>query len=126
MEQQFIVKQKISIWQILFYFSMGVVLLWLILKLSGVIQTPVWLEFGVPIAGLFVGIFTMYHNLMRAITKVGITVATLIVKVDHLEKDVSSLKQDMHLVKQDMTLVKQDMNMVKHDVSIVKKKLHLH
>lgn len=106
------IKQKISIWQILFYFSMSIVLLWLILKLTGIIQTPVWLEFGVPIAGLFAGIFTMYHNLMRAITKVGITVATLAVKVDHLERD--------------MNVVKQDTSLLKKDMDIVKKKIHLH
>lgn len=97
MEQQFIIKQKISIWQILFYFSMGIVVLWLILKLTGIIQTPLWLEFGVPISGLVFGIFTMYHNLMRAINKLGIGLATLTVKVEHLEEDIHLVKKKIRL-----------------------------
>ncbi|GEM_PF-1415292 len=104
-------QQKISLWQILFYLSMGVVVLWLILKLTGVIQTPVWLEFGVPIFSLVFGIFTLYRNLLNGIKDISVGLATVAVKVDHIEKDVSSLKHDMITVKQDM--------------GIVKKKLHL-
>ena len=118
MEPIILPKQKVSIWQILFYFSMGVVLLWLILKLSGVIQTPLWLEVGVPTAGLLLGIFTLYRNIFNGIKDLSVGLATVAVKVDHIEKDVSSLKQDMFVVKQDTSLLKKDM-------SIVKKKLRL-
>lgn len=111
MELIILPQQKISLWQILFYLSMGVVVLWLILKLTGVIQTPVWLEFGVPISGLVFGIFTLYRNLLNGIKDISVGLATVAVKVDHIEKDVSSLKHDMITVKQDM--------------GIVKKKLHL-
>ena len=111
MEQIILPKQKISIWQILFYFSMGVVLLWLILKLSGVIQTPLWLEVGVPTAGLLLGIFTLYRNIFNGIKDLSVGVATVAVKVDHIEKDVSSLKQDMITVKQDMGIVKKKLRL---------------
>lgn len=104
MEEPSIIKQRISLWQILFYLSMSVVLAWLILKLTGIIQTPIWLEFGVPIAGLFFGVFTMYHNLMKAMNKVGIGLATLTLEVKHMGEDVRSLNDDMKTVKKKLHL----------------------
>jgi hypothetical protein len=51
MNEIVIPQQKVSIWQILFYFSMFILTVWLILKVTGVIQTPLWLEYGIPGAG---------------------------------------------------------------------------
>ena len=79
-------QKHISPWQILFYFSLSVLTLWLILKVAGVIQTPVWLEYGVPIASLILVALAQYQHIIE-------TLAQLVVKVDHLDKDVEMLKQ---------------------------------
>lgn len=79
-------RKRISPWQVLFYVSWSVVALWLILKLTGIINTPVWLEYGVPIAGLLLGALAHYQHIIE-------TLAKLVVKVEHLDKDVEMLKQ---------------------------------
>lgn len=91
---------KYSKWQILFYVSWTVVAIWLVLKVIGVIQTPIWLEYGIPMGGLLLGAWGIYHNLMENINKLAVGFATLNVKfdnlsskVDHIDKDVEWLKK---------------------------------
>lgn len=93
MQQSTLLEQKISFWQVLFYLSLAVVTLWLILKLSGIIQTPVWLEFGVPIAGLIVGIFSLYHDIISAIQRLGDRISPLETRLSSVEKDINFLKK---------------------------------
>lgn len=88
-----------DIWEYLFYGSMIVLTLWLILKLTGIIQTPVWLEHGIPIAGVILGVFPCYQHLLK-------TLMHLVVKVDRLESDVHVLKDDTRIVKGDVVLLK--------------------
>lgn len=84
-------KQDISIWQVLFYLSMLVLTAWLILKVTGVIQTPLWLEYGVPVASLIIGVFAFYHNLIENINKLAVTIAMLSTKFDYLNIDIKEL-----------------------------------
>ena len=118
MEHIILPKQKVSIWQILFYVSMASLTLWLILKLTGVIQTPDWLEYGFPAASLIISIFSFYQNLTENIKLLSVGFATLTVKVDHLESD-------MHVVKQDFGVLKHDVSSLKTDVSLIKKKIKM-
>ena len=107
---------KISIWQVLFYFSMAVLTLWLILKLVGIIKTPLWLELGIPMASLILGIFAFCHNIMKYINNLSISLATLTTKVGYIERDISSLNSKVnHLDK--------DIGFLKNDVSFLKKKI---
>ena len=84
--------KKISIWQLMFYVSWAVLTVWLILKIAGVIQTRIWLEYGIPICSLIIDIFGLYHNIMKAFNKMSINLATLASKVDHMEKDIELVK----------------------------------
>lgn len=88
--------------------------LWLILKLTGIIQTPVWLEHGIPIAGVILGVFSCYQHLLK-------TLMHLVVKVDRLESDVHVLKADAGMLKSDVHVLKDDMLIVKGDVALLKK-----
>lgn len=72
---------------------MLVLTIWLILKVTGVIQTPLWLELGVPVASLIIGVFALYHNLLEKMNQLAVNMATLSTKFDHLDKDVESLKK---------------------------------
>jgi len=104
----------------LFYLSWTVLAIWLILKLTGVIKTPFWLEYGVPIGSLIIGIFGLYRDVLENVQKLSIgltalstdfkhfnikvdlldskvnqldlSVNHLNLKVDHIDKDVESLK----------------------------------
>ncbi len=97
-------EQKISPWQILFYLSLSVFTLWFILKVTGVIQTPFWLEYGVPLITIVLTILSQYqhimermsmqyHQLSERIQSVTVSLAGLASKVDHIDRDVESLKK---------------------------------
>jgi len=84
-------KQKMSFWQIVVYVSWSIIALWLVLKSTGVIKTPFWLEYGVPVGSFLIGMLGIYHNLIDNDTKLAVALATLSVKVSHLETDVEYL-----------------------------------
>lgn len=84
--------KEISVWQIMFYVSWTVLSIWLILKVTGIIQTPIWLEYGVPIGSLIIGVFGLYHNIMEAFNKLSVNLAALTSKVNHMEKDIELVK----------------------------------
>ncbi len=81
-------KTKLSRWQILFYFSLTIVTLWLILKVTGVIQTPLWLEYGLPLGGFILGALSLYQDFLEKIHRIAIDVATLRVEFKHLSVKV--------------------------------------
>src|SRR3989344_5052134 len=83
-------EQKISIWQVVFYLSLLVITIWVILKSVGIIQTPFWLEYGVPIAGFVITFLAFYQNLIEKINQFAINLVSLNYKVDNLDKDLSS------------------------------------
>jgi hypothetical protein len=86
-------REKVSPWQIVFYVSLSVLSLWLILKVTGIIQTPTWLEYGVPIASLIFAIPAHHQHIIETLARVG-------AKVEHLDKDVEFVKADVALLKQ--------------------------
>lgn len=100
-------KHEVSFWQAVFYVSWAVFGLWLVLKLTGVIQTPFWLEYGVPLTSLFVGIMGLHQNLVEQIHKVAVALAALAVKVEHVDRDVEGLKDDAGILKTDVGVLKQ-------------------
>lgn len=89
MQTQYVFNQrKFLFWNTLFYISWGVLALWLILKVTGVINTPVWLEYGVPVSSLLVGILALYSNVLDSIKQLTVGLATLTVKTNFIEKKV--------------------------------------
>ncbi len=85
-------KPKVSFSTVLFYLSMGTVIVWLILKVTGVINTPVWLEYGVPLGGFITAFLTFYRDIFKEIRAVGSDITTLRIDVGSLKTDVSTLK----------------------------------
>ncbi len=84
--------QKISAWDIIFFMSMGVLTLWLILKLTGVIQTPLWLEVGIPVATMIVGFGSLYTNLLEKVNRIAVDTAETRIRMNHFEKDMEFVK----------------------------------
>lgn len=90
---------KKSIWDYLFYASLLIIFIWLILKVTGVINTPAWLEYGVPIGGAIITFLTFYQGLMDRIIILSINGARSDERLMHMERDVGILKKDVETLK---------------------------
>ena len=110
---------QISKWQLMFYVSWAALSIWLILKVIGVIQTPVWLEYGFPVASMIIGIFGLYQNLLESIKGLSIGLATLTTKFEHLDKKVDNLDDKVGHLDKDMGTVS-NIHSVRHSL----RKLH--
>ena len=85
---------------------MLVLTIWLILKVTGIIQTPLWLELGVPVASLIIGIFSLYTNLIESMGKLAVNIATLSTKFDYLNVDVRTLNTKVDNLDKDVEFLK--------------------
>ena len=74
------------------------------MKVAGIINTPVWLEYGVPIASLITGIFALYHDVMDSINKIAVEVAKTYSKIDNLGEKINSLDCDVNLIKKKISV----------------------
>ena len=94
-----IMKIKFSFWEIVFYLSLLILFIWVILKSAGTIRTPLWLEFGVPALSTIFIILAFFKELMDSIKQIAVGLATLNVKFEHMEKDLGILKSDVKFLK---------------------------
>ncbi len=85
--------RKIRPWEFVFYLSLVTLLFWLILKLTGVINTPVLIEYGIPITSVLFGFFALYRDMMAQIHKVSRVLTKIVTKINYMEKDIEELKQ---------------------------------
>lgn len=86
----------------LFYASLAVLTLWTILKSAGIINTPPWLAFGVPLAGLIISLLSFYQNIMDKINQIAVGLATLTTRVNHLDTDLNGIKNKLDRVDSDI------------------------
>ncbi|MEK6937059.1 MAG: hypothetical protein AABW58_03230, partial [Nanoarchaeota archaeon] len=70
-------KRELNFWDYVFYISLLVIFIWVTLKILGIIQTPLWLEFGIPIYGLLFTTLAFYKNILDSIKEIAIGLATL-------------------------------------------------
>ncbi len=87
--------QRHTVWEFLFYLSLLSILIWLILKLTGVINSPVLVEFGVPILSVILAFFTLYKDLLDRIGWIGRGLTKVVTKVEYLEKGTELLQRDV-------------------------------
>lgn len=116
---------KFSIWRGIFYGSLTTIMIWLLLKIVGIIQTPIWLEYGVPIGSAVFAMLSFHKDLLENIIGVKVDLATVTVKVEHLDKDIECIKKDLGLVKSDIEIVKTKVNDLDKDMHIVKRKINV-
>lgn len=121
-EQEFVFKQKTSIWQILFYSSLIVLTIWLIRRLSGIVQTPLWFEQGIPVATLIISILSLYQNLARDFVGLRKDFFILEKKIDVIENDVGSLKSNVSELNKKTDLIESDIALTKRDLVSIKRK----
>lgn len=90
----------------MFYLCILILMIWLILKVAGVIQTPAWLEYGLPIGSAIIGFLMFYQSLIDKIFGIYLKIGMLHAndvrfeeKFSHIEKELGHLDQDMETVK---------------------------
>ena len=93
------VVMKRPIWDYLFYLSMLILTIWLILKVVGLIKTPVWLEYGVPIGSFILGLVTLFQSIngkfddvFKEIGRLHANDARLETKLIHIDRDLERVK----------------------------------
>lgn len=99
-------EKKFDFWGTIFYASLLILAVWLILKSIGITQTPFWLEYGVPFGTFTIGFLAFYQKLLDKVNLIAVGLASLTIKVEHIDKDIEILKKDMVIVKDDITILK--------------------
>ncbi len=84
--------RRYSHWELLFYLSLLVLLVWLIFKVTGVINTPALLEYGVPIFSAMFALFTLYRDLMERMNRMGNGLVRVAVKMENVENRVARVE----------------------------------
>jgi hypothetical protein len=95
---------------------MAVLGLWLVLKSVGIIKTPFWLEYGVPIGTFALGLITFYQSLIDKVLRLSVNDARMDSRLEHLEHDVDIMKTDVGTLKTDVRLLKTDVEILKAHV----------
>lgn len=104
-------KYKLNFWDYVFYTSLLVLSIWVLLKITGIIQTPIWLEYGVPVFSIIFTTLAFYKNLLDNIKEITIGLATLNVKFTHLDGEFKEFKKE---IKEDISELKEGVRDIKH------------
>ncbi len=103
-------KQKI--YDFIFWTSMSVILVWIILKGFGIINTPVFIQL-IPYAG---GIFAfgIFFQMIKDLKE----------QIKDIKSEVKEVKVDITSVKVDLSGVKTDISQIKGRLNVVEKFVH--
>lgn len=112
---------KEKFWTMVFYCSLGVLTLWLFLKISGFIQTPVWLEYGVPVASLILTLFSSFKGVFERLAILSTKFDHVTWRIDHVDRDIDCLKNSVGVLLADVTVLKSDMMHAKQDLKILRR-----
>lgn len=92
-------QRRHTIWEISFYVALLLIILWLILKMAGVINTPPLLEYGFPILSATYAFFALYRDLIDRISRIGRGLVRVNTKVEYIEKKVDCIERDVEELK---------------------------
>lgn len=76
-------KRRLSLWSILFWGGLLILVLWALAKATGIIKTPIWVEM-IP-----------YFSVAAALAGGGIKVGKVLEKISTLCKDMKEVKHDV-------------------------------
>ena len=105
--------ERKTFWDIMFHVGLSMVLLWYFLKSFGIINTPFYLNYGLPTLGAVLTVLSIYHNFLQPIYETKGDVRELKADIKYVTKRVDHLEKDMHVVTKDINLLKTDMAQVK-------------
>ena len=87
-----------TIWDYIAWVVLFLIFVWLILKIMGVINTPLWLEYSPLFGAVYIAGWAMS-------------------KLDRATEDIKELRFDMNSVKKDITRVDSDLIIIKNSCS---------
>ena len=97
--------QKRPVWDYLFYLSILVLIIWLILKVAGLINSPVWLEYGIPMGSFILALVMFFQSIAEKMGDLRLGDARLEGKFSRLDSKLSHIDKDFERVKADLTEV---------------------
>lgn len=109
-------EQKMRLYDIIIWGGVVGIVIWLILKIVGVIKTP-WFITYLPV---FFGIISFCLLLV----KLGAFFGTLIQTVSQLQKDMKTVKDDVKELKKDVTTLHHSVSALDHSFSTHLQKFH--
>lgn len=101
------------IYAVIFWTSLAVIAVWIVLKAIGIIDSPTWQEL-IPFASAIFGagaFFQMVFSMNRRLGKVE-------GKVEHTDKDIGYLRIDVEVLKKDFEFLKSGMGLVKNKLRL--------
>lgn len=101
---------KDLIYNILYWGSIGVVIVWIILKLLGIINSPVWQQM-IPFAGL---IIPFIIKGMKDAESIGL-IKPMYGEIKDIRKDQMDMKERLIHVEKDMHYIRRDVDLLRKD-----------
>lgn len=114
--QKLTFEQKMRLYDVIIWGGVVGIVIWLILKIVGVIKTP-WFITYLPV---FFGIVSFCLLLV----KLGAFFGTLIQTISQLQKDMYLVKKDLHTVKKEQQEMKKAIQEQNHAFSLHLQKFH--
>jgi len=84
-----------TFWEISFYVSLLLILLWLILKMTGVINTPPFLEYGFPILSALFAFFSIYRDILDRIGRISQGLTKAFMRIEYQDKNITDIKENL-------------------------------
>ena len=98
------VSTKVYDW--IFWTSLGIIAVWIVLKAVGIINTPTWQEL-LPFAGAIFAAGAFYQK----IRGMDIDIKGIKGKIGHMDRDIGHLRIDVEVLKSDMGTVKNKLSL---------------
>ena len=103
-------KRKIDIWDVLFWIAMAVLILYIILKLLGIINTPEWINL-LPFISLAFAIGVFYQKLIIFMDRMN-------VRTNYFKKGIDKVSEDVQYMGEKMITI--DSSLLKHEERLTK------
>ncbi len=106
--EKVVIQSKIerSVWDYLFYFFLSILTVWLVLKVIGVIQTPVWLEYGVSIGSSIGVVATLFQGINKKFDKVDGKFERVLSEMRNLHANSARMESKLAHIDRDLESVK--------------------
>lgn len=109
-------KIKFLFW--IFWISIIMMAIWIIIKILGLIQTPLLFEIFPTISG-FLALISMGIMIGSNFQKTNFTLK----KINRMENRQDKMAQGLINVEKDISIIKKDINIMKNDINEIKEKI---
>ena len=82
-------------WEGVYYFGIGTTILWMILKLTGVINTPLWANVVPSLGGIVIGLVGLHRQYTKEIRSLHVLTHVTATRCDYITTDIKEIKSDI-------------------------------